>query len=256
LFRRYQLIADLQNNSVSRLVTSCLRCRKLARFDRFSPEPAGERTAGTLASLGFESIEPDYRLDFRSPDTAVQKLRASGWRDGQSIVIINPGGFFVTRNWPLAHYFEFCNLWTRQRPNSRFLLLGLESMAEKVTVFQTALGASLLNLVGETTPDEAFSLVRKASLVLSEDSGLMHMAWTNGIPTIALFGSSRSDWSRPLGPHSLLLDSSDLECCECMLPECRWGDTRCLVRRSAEPVFRTALELLDGCGRGPPDNSS
>jgi lipopolysaccharide heptosyltransferase II len=86
--------------------------------------------------------------------------------------------------------------------------------------------------------------VQRAALVLSEDSGLMHMAWVSGTPLVALFGSTRSDWSSPLGPRSLLLDSSDLPCGNCMQATCQRGDVFCLSRRTPEEVFSRAVSLL------------
>jgi len=71
------------------------------------------------------------------------------------------------------------------------------------------------------------------------------MAWVSGIPTLAMFGSTRSDLSTPLGKHTLLLHSSDLECGNCLLAICKYGDTRCLTRYTPEFVFEKALTLVD-----------
>jgi len=73
---------------------------------------------------------------------------------------------------------------------------------------------------------------------------LMHMAWVSGIPTLAIFGSSRSDWSTPLGKHTKLLSSSDLECGNCLREVCIFGDNRCLTRYSPAFIFEKAQELL------------
>jgi ADP-heptose:LPS heptosyltransferase len=78
---------------------------------------------------------------------------------------------------------------------------------------------------------------------VTEDSGLMHMAWVSGTPTLALFGSSRADWSRPLG-NSRCLNSGDLECGACMEAECRFGDVRCLARYTPERIVGEAEDLL------------
>ncbi|HTI07193.1 MAG TPA: glycosyltransferase family 9 protein, partial [Puia sp.] len=94
------------------------------------------------------------------------------------------------------------------------------------------------------TPHEAFAVLQKTSLVLSEDSGLMHMAWTSGIPTMVLFGSTSSYWSRPLGDHSHFLDSSDLACGNCMQAVCSFGDVHCLTRYTPEFVLQQALPLV------------
>ena len=101
-----------------------------------------------------------------------------------------------------------------------------------------------MNLVGKTTPSQALAIVQRASLVLTEDCGLMHMAWVSGVPTLALFGSSRHVWSAPLGHHTLCLHSGDLECGACMEPTCRYGDVHCLTRYSSEDVVEHAVILI------------
>jgi heptosyltransferase-2 len=98
--------------------------------------------------------------------------------------------------------------------------------------------------VGETTPSQAFAIVQRASLVLTEDCGLMHMAWVTGVPTLALFGSSRHVWSAPLGDHALCLHSGDLACGACMEPTCRYGDVHCLTRYVPEYVVEQAEALI------------
>ncbi len=77
----------------------------------------------------------------------------------------------------------------------------------------------------------------------------MHMAWVCGIPTLALFGSTRSDWSAPQGEHSLCLNSSDLECGNCLLEVCKYGDVHCLSRYTPEFVFEKSIGLLQRIGK-------
>jgi len=71
------------------------------------------------------------------------------------------------------------------------------------------------------------------------------MAWVSGIPTIAIFGSTRSDWAKPLGPHTFFFDSSDLECGNCMQPVCKYGTNHCMVRITPEMVFEKAIALIE-----------
>ena len=165
--------------------------------------------------------------------------------DAARLVVLNPAGAFATRNWEIHKYVLFAKRWLQRWPDTKFLVLGTSFIAEKALCLESELGEHLINLVGQTTPSEVFSLLQRVTLVLSEDSGLMHMAWVSGTPVIALFGSTRSDWSRPLGPHSLVLDSSDLPCGNCMQAICQRGDVFCLSRRSPEEVFARAVSLLD-----------
>ena len=161
-----------------------------------------------------------------------------------ALVVLNPAGAFESRNWPIESYARFGHLWLQDFPQTQFLMLGVELIADKASYLENIFGDKLINLVGKTNPAEAFAIIQKVGFVLSEDSGLMHFAWVSGIPTFALFGSSRSDWSRPLGAHTFFLDSSDLPCGNCFMARCKYGDTHCLTRFTAEFVFEKAKALL------------
>jgi lipopolysaccharide heptosyltransferase II len=252
LFRRYHAVLDLQNSELSRAIARLLAAPVSCRFDKTSPIPAGERTRRAIeqSGLGPVQIDSDFALRPDGESAAGKLLREMGYRRDQRLVVLNPAGCFPSRNWPLMNYAQFAREWqAMDSRRARFLLLGLRSMREKADRLREVLGEGVLDLVGRTTPAEAFALVRRADLVLSEDSGLMHMGWASGVPTVALFGSSRGDWSRPLGARSLTLDSSDLECRFCMAAECRHGDVRCLTRRDPREVAELAFRLLnDGKG--------
>jgi ADP-heptose:LPS heptosyltransferase len=245
LARGYDTVLDLQNNEISRWVTLALRPERRCLFDKVSPLSAGERTRIAIDESGLGPVGIDTDLRPRDDTTALTLLRSAGLRPEDRLVILNPAGAFPSRNWPLPSYVRFARAF--QEMDSRpvkFLVLGLPGLREKAEYLRAELGEGLVDLVGRTTQDVAFALVRKAHLVLSEDSGLMHMSWVAGVPTLALFGSSRGDWSRPLGERSLCLDSSDLDCRFCMEAECRFGDVRCLTRRDPREVAELAIRLM------------
>lgn len=244
LTRQYDVIIDLQNNTVSETVRKILRPAAWSAFDRFSPIAAGERTRMTIeaAGLGANRLNSHFRL--KDTNCGPTILKNNGWNGMDPLVVLNPAGAFTTRNWDLGNYIRFAQLWLEHRPDTRFLVLGTSFIAEKAAALKNELQDRLIDLTGQTTPAEVFAILRHATLVLSEDSGLMHMAWVSGIPTMVLFGGTRSDWSRPLGPHSFFLDSSDLSCGNCMQAVCRYGDVHCLSRFSPEKVFVYSLSLL------------
>ncbi len=243
LARRYDVVLDLQNNRVSRAIRRFANPRAWAQFDRESPLAAGERARRTIEAAGFPLPRVEAYLPLRDPSLGLDVLRHENWDSARDLAGLSPAGAFASRNWPIDRYARFADLW-RQRRSAQFAILGLESLREKATVLKAILGDDLLNLVGETTPSQAFAIVQRASLVLTEDCGLMHMAWVTGVPTLALFGSSRHVWSAPLGDHAVCLHSGDLACGGCMEPTCRYGDLPCLTRYSAEYVVDRAEALL------------
>lgn len=245
LLRRYDVVIDLQNNIVSRIVRKTLAPKAWSEFDRFSAKAAGESTRLTIEAIGLGKCYADENgFKFKMTDDDTFILKENGWDGISELVVLNPAGAFITRNWPAENYTDFAELWLKQFPQTQFLVIGVNTINEKASLFKTRLGNKLINLVNKTTPAQAFAILQKVRLVISEDSGLMHMAWVSGIPTLAMFGSTKGSRSCPLGDHSLLLHSGDLPCGNCMLEECSFGDVHCLTRYTPELVFKKALTLI------------
>ncbi|HET7809224.1 MAG TPA: glycosyltransferase family 9 protein [Steroidobacteraceae bacterium] len=242
---RYDVVLDLQNSRLSNFVRRMVRPAAWSSFDRFSPRSAGERTRRTIeAALGVDArMQPAFELRGGGPDTDAL-LRRHGWKHGFDLVVLNPAGFAPSRAWPTASYIEFARLWLERHPRSQIVLLLLPAKRAKATEIAAALGEHCVDLTGRADQLAAFTIVGRARLVLSEDGGLMHMAWTQGTPTLALFSDSRRDWSAPQGSWSDCLDSSDLPCGQCGLAVCKFGDNRCLTRYSAAEVLERAERLV------------
>jgi ADP-heptose:LPS heptosyltransferase len=240
------VVVDLQRNRMSRFVRRLLHPRSFAEFDRFSRKSAGARTEATVENLALGPV-PVYlpALSVRDEKRGLEKLKDAEETALRSFVVLNPAGSFSSQNWPIERYAGFASLWLENVDrDARFLILGLPSIQAKADVLQSILGEKLISLAGKTTPAEAFNILRKASCVITEDSGLMHLAWVAHIPVVALFGSTDSVWSRPLGRYSACLDSSDLECGGCMLKQCKYGDVHCLTRYEPERIVDIVRDLI------------
>ncbi|MGH2567008.1 MAG: glycosyltransferase family 9 protein, partial [Bacteroidota bacterium] len=205
---------------------------------------AGDRTHDVFRALGL-SILPAFKLPLTKYliSRSSQLLKEHGWSETSKLIVLNPAGLTVTRNWPLENYSRLARLWLQQE-QLQFLVLGTSRIKEKADFLKRELRDSLINLAEKTSLAEAFAVVQHSSAVVSEDSGLMHMAWVSGIPTLALFGSSPHYWARPLGQHSLSLDSGDLECGACRQATCKYGDVHCLTRYTPERLLDVIQRLM------------
>jgi ADP-heptose:LPS heptosyltransferase len=241
---RFDVVLDLQNNKISRVLRYLLFPSAWTEFDKSSPLSAGERTRLTIEATGIFKSSISTQIGFKSIRHN-DLLRKYELKVAKDLVVLNPAGYCEARNWPLDYYVEFARLWLEKvNPHTQFVLLLLPAKKSSADHIESALGEACLNLTGAANQLEAFTILKNCKFVLSEDSGLMHMSWIQGIPTIGLFSSSRKDWSAPQGSWSYCFDSSDLECGPCMLEQCKFGDNRCLTRYTPEIVLRKAKELL------------
>jgi heptosyltransferase-2 len=99
-------------------------------------------------------------------------------------------------------------------------------------------------LAGETSLAGLLGVLSRLRLLITNDSGPMHLAAALGTPLVAVFGST--DWTEtaPVG-RSIALVREGVDCAPCMLRECPI-DHRCMTRISVDRVVDEALSLLGG----------
>jgi heptosyltransferase II len=144
--------------------------------------------------------------------------------------------------WPAAHYTELArNLHAKHGLPVVLLGSGKEvTLCEQIA--QAAPGATQV-LAGKTTLIDAMALIAGARGVVSNDSGLMHVAAAFGVPQVALFGSTSPEHTPPLNPKAQVLwlkEELKLDCAPCFERTCRFGHTRCLTEISPNQA-QTAL---------------
>jgi heptosyltransferase-2 len=161
---------------------------------------------------------PPPRLTAKPNQTAA-RFGISG-----AYTVLCPGAEYgPAKRWP--HFRELSS-----QLQSQIVVLG--SVSDK----EAAAGISGRNLTGQTTLDEAIDLIAGAAIVLTNDSGLMHVAAATGTPQVALFGSSSPEHTPPLSSAARVLWLK-VECSPCFARVCPLGHFKCMNDMSVERVM-------------------
>ena len=123
-------------------------------------------------------------------------------------------------------------------------MFGTSKDAEVGERIAAAIGDHCVNLIGHTTLDQLIDELRECRLVLTNDTGTMHLASLLGLPVVAIFGSTEPRLTGPLGNGHIVL-RHHVECSPCFLRECPI-DFRCMKAISTQEAADAVLSMLSG----------
>ena len=197
-----------------------------------------------LAGDGAVAGEPP-RLHFEV-DTLRRATESIGVQP-QSYWVFAPGAEYgPAKCWPAAH----CAALARSlfaTDGLPVLLLGSGKEAALCHEIASAAPGACRVLAGETSLIDAMALIAASRGVVSNDSGLMHVAAAFGVPQVAVFGSTSPEHTPPLNAHARVIwlkGELGLDCMPCFERVCRFGHTRCLTEvtpQRVEAALQTAL---------------
>jgi lipopolysaccharide heptosyltransferase II len=126
--------------------------------------------------------------------------------------------------------------------SAQWILLGTKKDAAIGEQIAAAIGDQCVNRIGQTTLEQLIDELRLCRLLLTNDTGTMHLAALLGVPVVAVFGSTEPRLTGPLGNGHIVL-RHHVECSPCFLRECPI-DFRCMKAVSADEVASAVLSML------------
>jgi heptosyltransferase I len=166
-------------------------------------------------------------------------------------LILQPGARWSNKRWPAESYAALVRALAAAEPELHFAILGgTEDRPLGDTIAQAAPERSL-NLAGKTSLPEMVEWIRQAELMVTNDTGPMHVAAALGKPVIAIFGPTEP---RRTGPYGQLQNviRVDLPCAPCLKSRCHYHKPmECLRAIAPEIVFTRAMNLLSADGTTP-----
>lgn len=212
------------------------------------PEGAERRTALLFRRLAGEGATGEPRL---MVDEANRRRLCGDWRlEAEGFVALAPGAEYgPSKRWPAERFAALAARAMNGELAGRRLavvLVGAEGDREICAAIRAEV-PGVHDLSGATGLADAVDLLSAAALVVTNDSGLMHVAAALARPLVAVYGSTLPDHTPPLSSRAVAL-SRRLDCAPCFERACPLGHTDCLRTLDVDTVARAAIEAL-GAGR-------
>lgn len=190
------------------------------------------------------SADEDHRMDVR--------LASAGIDSSNLILGINPGSTYGSaKRWLSDRFAEVAKRLVRrleQHEGARVAVVilgakGEESLGKEIAA---QFGGRSAVLSGATSIRELMAAVKRCRLLITNDTGPMHIAAACGVPVVAVFGPT--DWrtTAPYGQEQSIVREA-VDCAPCLLRECPI-DHRCMTRIPVDRVYEAALVQLKGAG--------
>lgn len=199
------------------------------------------RTIDRFVNLGLSNGEP-------APETISQPFLKSDLKNlallldsfgldqpDRKILGLCPGAEYgPAKQWPAKYFAEVAKRWAAS--GNLVCIFGSEQDKDIASDINKLSGNVCINLCGKTGLLDVVDLLSKCSTVVTNDSGLMHVAAATGTHIVAIYGASDPEHTPPLTRYNDIL-YSDIECRPCMKRTCRFGHYRCLNEISPKDVL-------------------
>ena len=170
----------------------------------------------------------------------------SKWKTGGAKwIVLQPGARWSNKRWPVEYFSRLVSLLAEKFSDTRFAILGSGEDKPLGEIISCAAPERILNLCGETSLPEMVEWIRLCDLMVTNDTGPMHVAAVLGKPLVALFGPTEPRRTGPYGQLENVL-RIELPCEPCMKSVCTWKNPmECLTAISPAMVFERAQKQLN-----------
>ncbi len=222
--------------------------------DRRAPAHQVEYYLNLLRPLGMTAKASPPKLPVSAEEDRMTGMRlASEGIDSSDLLIgINPGSTYGSaKRWLPERFAEVARRLAEQLREAEgaqvaVVILGAKGEESLGRDIAARIDGRSVVLSGSTTIRELMAVVNRCRLMITNDTGPMHIASACGVPVVAVFGPT--DWrtTAPYGQERSVIREA-VDCAPCLLRECPI-DHRCMTRVSVDRVYETALMQLQGTG--------
>lgn len=202
----------------------------------------------TVAPLGIDPAGEPLNLemflaaeDLAFASRLIQKERL----EKRTCVALNLGASHPVNRWPIEKFASLAERLTLDL-GAAVLLIGGNDDRELADGVLARLTTPVVDLVGRTSLTELGAVLQRCKLVVSADTGPLHLATAVGTPVIALFGAADPERTGPVGKGHVVLTAGGLSCVPCRSRSCsHTPHMECMQRISVADVMEAAIRILE-----------
>ena len=246
--RRFDLVLNFQRSNLRTwLMAAAILPERVLVYHKARDRAvhAVQNYLETLAPLGIESS--DLALDFHPGPEAEAYARELFQRhhlDSGPVVALNPGATHGVNRWPVERFAELADL-VQSELHSRALLIGGPDDVQLAGQIIDLSRTKPLSIAGTTTLPQLGAVLQSCAMLVSGDTGPMHLATAVGTPVVALFGAADPGRTGPVGTGHVVVQAPGVPCVPCRSRQCdRSVHLECMQKITAVQVVKVLRAQL------------
>jgi heptosyltransferase II len=251
----FDLVINFQRSNLKAwfLASTAFPCRLLVYHKaRGRTVHAVRNHLETIAPLGIAT--DDQRLEL-APGPEAEAFAERFWGDnelhGKPVVALNPGASNRIKCWPPARFAELGDRLAAEL-GVRIMVIGGPEERDLAEGIRAGMRHPVVDLIGKVSLLELGALLERCALLVSGDTGPLHLATAVGTPVVALFGAIDPERTGPVGKGHRVIRHGEISCVPCNAGECK--NTRlleCMERITADEVFYAVAATIGERKGGP-----
>ena len=180
-----------------------------------------------MLEIPYQERAPEMKIIEKYRNSMLSKLKEKGIDENVPCIGIAPVARWISKSWPPSFFADTINRLHNEYPDYKFILIGVpEDKIAADEIMQNVKDNSTISMVGETSISELVELLRHFKILISNDSGPMHIACALQTPVFGLFGATDPEKTGPFGEiHHVF--QAEVSCTKCFKRECPSGIYRC-----------------------------
>jgi len=261
--QKYDLVFDLHNNFRTRYLVSKIKVRQSFKIHKDKIKRAllvylKLNTYKTVTTIPQRYLAVGQSVGVKDDDNGLEifwkdsiELEANNilqrHRSQNKFIVLAAGAAHYTKRWPIDKYMKLAEK-ILAHSNASIVIMGNEKEREMLS--SLVISPRIINLAGKVSLLLAAVILGKAHVVVSNDTGLMHMATAVNTPVVAIFGSTVKELGFfPYKGISVVHEVQNLWCRPCShigRKKCPLGHFKCMLNIEEDDVFASVIKFLNG----------